>query len=75
VLDDEVAILTDATPESFAAGMLEALADPDRAASLGRAAQDLADTKYSYEAYLDRTRRAYAELFREAAPQVAGGVA
>jgi glycosyltransferase involved in cell wall biosynthesis len=75
VLDDDVAILTDASPEGFGAGIVEALTDPTRAAALGRAAQELADTKYSYEAYLDRTRRAYAELFREATPQVAGGVA
>jgi glycosyltransferase involved in cell wall biosynthesis len=75
VLDDDVAILTDATPEAFGAGIVQALADPVRAAALGRAAQELADTKYSYEAYLDRTRRAYAELFREATPQVAGGMA
>jgi glycosyltransferase involved in cell wall biosynthesis len=75
VLDDDVAILTDTSPEAFGAGIVEALADRDRAAALGRAAQELADTKYSYEAYLDRTRRAYAELFREATPEVAGGVA
>jgi glycosyltransferase involved in cell wall biosynthesis len=75
VLDDAVAILTDASPEAFGAGIVEALANPERAAAVGRAAQELADTKYSYEAYLDRTRRAYAELFREATPQVAGGVA
>jgi len=75
VLDDEVAILTGPSPECFGAGILQALANPERAAALGRAAQELADTKYSYEAYLDRTRRAYAELFREATPQVAGGVA
>jgi glycosyltransferase involved in cell wall biosynthesis len=75
VLDDDVAILTGPSPECFAAGIVAALADPERAVALGRAAQELADTKYSYEAYLDRTRRAYAELFREATPQVAGGVA
>jgi glycosyltransferase involved in cell wall biosynthesis len=75
VLDDDVAILTDTSPEAFGAGIVEALADRGRAAALGRAAQELADTKYSYEAYLDRTRRAYAELFREATPEVAGGVA
>jgi glycosyltransferase involved in cell wall biosynthesis len=75
VLDDEVSILTDATPEGFGVGIVQALADPARAAALGRAAQELADTKYSYEAYLDRTRRAYAELFGQATPQVAGGVA
>jgi glycosyltransferase involved in cell wall biosynthesis len=75
VLNDEVAILTDASPESFAEGILTALANPERAACIGRRAQELADTKYSYEAYLERTRRAYAELFSEATPQIAGGVA
>ena len=35
----------------------------------------LADTKYSYEAYLERTRHAYAELFGSGAAQVARGVA
>jgi glycosyltransferase involved in cell wall biosynthesis len=75
VLDDEVAILTDATPEGFARGILAALEDPARAASVGRRALALAETRYSYEAYLDRTRQAYAELSGGGAPQVARGVA
>jgi glycosyltransferase involved in cell wall biosynthesis len=62
VLDDHTAILTAATPAGFAEGILAALADPIRAAALGRNARELADTKYSYEAYLDRTRRACALL-------------
>jgi glycosyltransferase involved in cell wall biosynthesis len=62
VLDDETAILTDASPEPFARGILEAVGNPERAASVGRNARELADTKYSYEAYLERTRRAYAAL-------------
>ena len=35
----------------------------------------VADTKYSYEAYLTRTRQACAHLTGDAAAQVAGGVA
>jgi len=62
VLSDETAFLTGATPKEFAAGILEAIAEPERAASRGRAARALAETKYSYEAYLDRTRRACGAL-------------
>jgi glycosyltransferase involved in cell wall biosynthesis len=62
VLSDATAILTAATPADFAAGILAALDDPARAASVGRHARELAETKYSYEAYLDRTRRACALL-------------
>ena len=75
VLDDEVAILTPATPEGFAQGILTALADPVRARAIGERARQMAESKYSYDAYLARTRRAYEYLGSEATPQVAGGVA
>jgi hypothetical protein len=75
VLNDDVAILTDATAEGFARGIATALADPDRARAIGARARHLADTKYSYDAYLSRTRQACAHLFGEATPQMAGGVA
>ncbi len=75
VLNDDVAILTAATPEGFGAGILAALTDPQRARAVGDRAKELADTKYSYEAYLTRTRQACAHLTGEATPQVAGGVA
>jgi glycosyltransferase involved in cell wall biosynthesis len=75
VLDDEVSFLTAATPESFAAGVLAALSDPGRAKAIGSRARHLAETKYSYEAYLARTRQACAHLFREDAAEMAGGVA
>jgi glycosyltransferase involved in cell wall biosynthesis len=75
VLDDEVAFLTAATPEAFGAGVLAAIADPARARAVGARARHLADTKYSYEAYLSRTREACAHLFGDRAPQMAGGVA
>ncbi|NUR53179.1 MAG: glycosyltransferase family 4 protein [Acidobacteria bacterium] len=75
VLNDEVAILTEATADGFAAGILAVLADPDRARAIGARARQLADTKYSYEAYLARTRQACAHLFGDATPQMAGGVA
>jgi glycosyltransferase involved in cell wall biosynthesis len=75
VLDDEVAILTAATAEGFAAGIVLALTDTDRARAVGDRARHLADTKYSYEVYLTRTRQACAHLTGDSAAQVAGGVA
>jgi glycosyltransferase involved in cell wall biosynthesis len=75
VLNDEVAILTEPTPEDFAAGILAALSDRDRARAVGDRARELADTKYSYEAYLARTREACAHLTGESTAQVAGGIA
>jgi glycosyltransferase involved in cell wall biosynthesis len=75
VLNDDVAFLTAATSEAFAAGMLAAIADPGRARAVGERARQLAETKYSYEAYLSRTQQACAHLFGDTAPQMAGGVA
>jgi glycosyltransferase involved in cell wall biosynthesis len=75
VLDDEVAFLAEPTPEAFGAAVLAAIADPERAHAVGARARQLAETKYSYEAYLSRTRDACAHLFRDRAPQMAGGVA
>jgi glycosyltransferase involved in cell wall biosynthesis len=75
VLSDEVAILTEPTAEAFGAGILAALNDPAQAAALGRRAGDLAETKYTYEAYLNRTREAVARLTSPVAAQsVTGGV-
>jgi hypothetical protein len=58
VLSDEVAILTAPDADSFARGILKAVGDPAAAACIGRAARRLADTRYTYEAYLQRTREA-----------------
>jgi glycosyltransferase involved in cell wall biosynthesis len=66
VLDDETALLTGATAREFADGVLAALQDPARAGMLARRAQEMAATKYSYEAYLERTREACAALWSTA---------
>ncbi len=58
VLSDDVAILTEPNAESFARGILKALGDPAAAAIIGHKAKRLADTRYTYEAYLQRTREA-----------------
>src|SRR3954453_15047085 len=62
VLSDDTAILTGATPAEYADGILAGLTDPDRATAIGRRARHLAETKYSYDAYLDKTRQACAAL-------------
>ncbi len=62
VLSDEVAILTAATPEDFGRGILRAIDDPEFARQIGREAKRLADTRYTYETYLQRTREACAAL-------------
>jgi glycosyltransferase involved in cell wall biosynthesis len=58
VLGDDTAILTGPSPHEFAGGVLAALQDRDRAAAIGQRARELADTKYTYDAYLERTRQA-----------------
>jgi glycosyltransferase involved in cell wall biosynthesis len=70
VVSDETAILTGATPAELAEGLLAGLGDPVRAAAVGKRARELADTKYSYAAYLDRTRQACDAL----APPVPGAI-
>ena len=68
VLGDETAILTEPTADAFADGLLTALEDRARAEAIGANARRLAETKYSYEAYLERTREACAALEGTAPP-------
>jgi hypothetical protein len=62
VLSDETAILTGVTPQEYADGILAGLTDPARAGAIGRQARELGETKYSYAAYLEKTRQACAVL-------------
>jgi glycosyltransferase involved in cell wall biosynthesis len=68
VLGDDTAFLTGASAAEFADGILAAIDNPTRAAAVGRRARELAETKYSYDAYLERTRRACSALAPRAAP-------
>jgi glycosyltransferase involved in cell wall biosynthesis len=68
VLSDDTAILTDPTPEAFARGMAAGLANRAWASAIGARARELAETKYSYDAYLERTRQACRALMADAAP-------
>jgi glycosyltransferase involved in cell wall biosynthesis len=75
VLSDDIAILADPAPEAFGQAIAGALADPAEAAAIGRRAQQLAETKYSDEAFLARTGQAYQVLASVPRPEVAGGLA
>jgi glycosyltransferase involved in cell wall biosynthesis len=68
VLSDDTAILTEPSAEAFARGILAAIDDPQRAAQVGARARTLAETKYSYDAYLAKTRQACAALGPSAPP-------
>ena len=68
VLSDDTAVLTGASAREFGEGIVTILSDRSLAAAIGRQAQRLADTKYSYKAYLERTRQACAALGPSAPP-------
>jgi glycosyltransferase involved in cell wall biosynthesis len=74
VLSDETAILTEPTAEPYARGILRALEDSASAERLGQRGRALAATKYSYEAYLEKTRQACAALGWPAAAAIAPAV-
>ena len=71
VLDDEVAELTVAEPEAFGKGILALIRDPQRASSLANNARRRAEERYSYEHYLEKTRRVLDFLSRTAEPEKA----
>jgi glycosyltransferase involved in cell wall biosynthesis len=62
VLDDEIAVLTEPTGEALAAGIVGVLREPDRGRARAERARRTAEARYSYEAYLARTREAYGQL-------------
>jgi glycosyltransferase involved in cell wall biosynthesis len=59
VLNDEVAVLTEPTAQAFAEGALELARHPERGRVLGEKARRLAEQQYSYERYLENTRRLF----------------
>jgi glycosyltransferase involved in cell wall biosynthesis len=62
VLDQDVSVLTNTTPESFGEGVLSVLNDRDLRHSIVKNAKRLADTKYSYPVYLRKTKEIYEHL-------------
>ena len=66
VLSAETAILADPTPSAFAAAMARVIDDPAAAAAVGAKARSVAETEYSDEAYIAKTRAACRALFSAA---------
>jgi glycosyltransferase involved in cell wall biosynthesis len=75
VLTDDIAILAAPEPEAFGLAIVRAISDPAASAAIGRAARELAATKYSDEAFLARTAQAYRVLTTPGRTEVAGGLA
>jgi glycosyltransferase involved in cell wall biosynthesis len=66
VLADDIAFLAPPDAKAFADVIVAALADPEHAAAVGAAAQRVAETRYSDEAYIAKTRVACGLLFARA---------
>ncbi len=59
VLNDEVAMLTENTPQAFAEGTLKLIKDGKLRQRLATNALRLSEEKYSYKAYLEKTAQVY----------------
>jgi len=59
VLDENVSVLTDCTPEAFGDGVLSVIQDSSLCEKLSANAKRLAEKKYSYEVYLQKTKAIY----------------
>lgn len=62
VIDNKVAVLVDPKPEPFAEGMLQLIKDEELRITLGRAAKELVDKKYSFSAYREKLNALYDDL-------------
>lgn len=59
VLNKDVSILTDCTPESFGDGLLSILKNKNLGKKISENAAKLAEDKYSYDVYLNKTKELY----------------
>ncbi len=62
VLDEDIAVLTEATPQAFAEGIIRLLRDDSLRIKIVKNAVGVAETKYSLESYLQKTEKIYATL-------------
>jgi len=62
VLNKDVSVLTDCTSQAFGDGILTALNDAQLSARITNNAKTLADEKYSYDVYLEKTKNLYGYL-------------
>ncbi len=59
VLNDRVAVLTECNAKSFAEGLLKVIQDENLKMEISKNAKILAEEKYSYNVYLQKTRNIY----------------
>jgi glycosyltransferase involved in cell wall biosynthesis len=59
VLNEQVAILTDLTPAAFALGVIKLIEDENLRKQIAQNASVLAEEKYSYSAYVAKTKKVY----------------
>ena len=57
LLSDNEAFLAEMSPDAFAGSLIDALTDRQRRETVVRQARQLAEKKYSYQDYLDKTER------------------
>lgn len=62
VLTPDVSVLTECTPEAFGEGLLSVIDDQKLASQIGKNARRLAEEKYSYAVYLNKTKALYEYL-------------
>ena len=65
VLNCDVSVLTECTPEAFGRGVLKVVQDQELAKRISANAAQLAEEKYSYGAYLKKTEALYSFLEQE----------
>ena len=62
ILTPEIAFLVPPTPEGLAKGAIELLNDKKRAQALGAAARQVAEERYSWDAFLENNRRIHSKF-------------
>ncbi len=62
VLSDETAFLTGLSPEEFAAGVLEALNNPEAAEQRAMRAKSVAEASYSNAAYMEKMKTLFGKI-------------
>ena len=65
VLDEQVAILAEPLPDSFAQGLLRLIEDDDLAEKIGQAGKQLVEEKFSYNAFREKVNNLYNWLSTE----------
>ena len=66
ILTSDIALLVQPTPDALAEGAIRLLSDRNYAHTLGTTAQNVAEQHYSWNAFLEKNRRAYHEFMGDA---------